>query len=177
MNDPKIYLPISIIVVLSIVHLSLSVPSFSLIIHFPRFLYLSALLAILTGIVIYYSFKNKFDFDNLYKLTASSVLFSFIVLLAGITLINQVYTTKTCETSSYKVVGYKGRYTSGLGVMEKDKIKANQWIMSIVKNDEIETFVLDKDISKDNRVTIDLELQFCKGLLGTEFLNLEQIPE
>ena len=87
------------------------------------------------------------------------------------------YTTKNCYSTSYKVVGYKGRYTSGLGVMEKEKIKANQWILSIVKDDEIETFVLDQDISTDNLVTKTMDLEFCKGLLGTEYLNLAQIPK
>jgi hypothetical protein len=177
MNDPKVYLPFSLLIVWSIVHLSLSVPSFSMILHFPRFLYLSAVLAILTGLVVYYSYKNRFDFDNLYKLTGSTVLFSFVICLAAITFINMKYTTKNCNTSSYKLVGYKGRYTSGLGKLEKDKIKANQWILSILKNDKIETFVLDKDISTDNLVTKTMELEFCKGLLGTEYLNLAQIPK
>ena len=177
MNDPKIYLPFSVLVVLSIVHLSLSVPAFSLTLHFPRFLYLSALLAIGTGVLVYYTFKNRFDFDNLYKLTASSVLFSFIIWLAAITFFNSHYATNYCETSSYKVVEYKGRYTSGLGKIDKKKVKANQWILSIVKDDKIERFVLNKDISRDNRVTIHLDLEFCKGLLGTEYLNLKQIPE
>ena len=176
MNDPKIYIPFSVLMVASIVHLSLSVPSFSLIIHFPRFLYISVLLAILTGVVVYYKFKNRFDFDNIYKLTGSTVLFSFVILLAGITYFNMQYTTKNCYSSSYELVGYIGRYTSGLGKMEKDKIKANQWILSIIKDDKIERFVLDKDISTDNRVTKTMELEFCKGLLGTEYLNLAQIP-
>lgn len=176
MNNPKIYLPLSFLVVVSLVHLSLSVPTFSLIIHFPRLLFFAAVLSILTGLTIYYSYKKQFDFDNLYKLTASSILFSFVVWLAVITYLNIHYTTKNCYTSSYQVVGYKGRYTSGLGRMEKDEIKANQWILTILKDDKIETFVLDKDISTDNRVTNEMDFQFCKGVLGTEFLNLKQLP-
>ena len=84
---------------------------------------------------------------------------------------------KTVIHHLMEVVGYVGRYASGLGKIDKKKIKANQWILTIRKNDKNERFVLDVDISTENRVTKTLDLEFCKGLLGTEYLNLRQIPE
>ncbi len=63
---------------------------------------------------------------------------------------------------------------SGYGKLEKGEIKANQWILTIVKDNEKKTFVLDKDIAEGKNVTKSIDLQFCKGLLGTEYLNLEQ---
>lgn len=175
MNKPIFYLPFSLLVVLSIVHLSISIPSFSLILNFTRFLWLSAFLALATAVFIYFKFKNKYDFDNLYKLTGSTVLFSFILWLALITFCSARYTTKNCNSSSYELISYTGRYTSGFGKVGKEKLKANQWIMAIIKEGKQERFVLNKDISDGETVTKRMELQFCKGLLGTEYLNLEQI--
>lgn len=175
MNKPIFYLPFSFLVVLSIVHISLSIPSFSMILNFTRFLWLSAFLALGTAVFIYFKLRNTFDFDNLYKLTGSTVLFSFMMWVALITFCNAHYTTKNCNSSSYELVSYKGRYTSGLGKVGKGKLKANQWILAIIKDGKQERFVLDKDISNGETVTKTMNLQFCKGLLGTEYLNLEQI--
>ena len=142
---------------------------------FPRLLYLSALLSILSGGIAYLTYKNVFDTDNLYKLTGSMVLFSFVIWLTIITIYNKKYTTNNCETASYELVGYKGRYTSGMGKLDKEEFKANQWILTIIKENRKETFVLNKDISHDNLVTKTMDLQFCKGILGIEYLNVEQI--
>lgn len=177
MNKPIIYVPFSFLVIVSLVHISLSIPSFSLIIHFPRFLICSVILGLITGAIVYSVYRTRFDFDNLYKITASSVLFSFILWLAFITFFNGWYTTKTCVTSSYEVTGYVGRYTSGLGVTKKEELKENQWILSIIKEGKKERFVFDEDISTDNRVTKTMDLEFCKGLLGTEMLKLPQMED
>lgn len=177
MNKPIVYLPFSLVVVLSIVYISLSIPSYSLMLKFPRLLYLSGILAILGAVFTYTSFKNKYDAENVYKLTGSALLFSFVVVLAIVTIVNKKFTTKNCSTASYEIVGYKGRYTSGMGKLDKEGLIANQWILTIFKNDVMKSFVLNKDISQDNSVTKTMDLQFCKGILGTEYLNLEQIPE
>ena len=116
------------------------------------------------------------DFDNLYVLTGSTVLFSFVIWFAFIAFCNKQYTTKNCNITSYEVVGYKGRMASGYGKLEKGEIRANQWILTIMKGGEKKTFVIDKDISSGKRVTNTMDLQFCRGLLGTEYLNLEQLP-
>lgn len=116
------------------------------------------------------------DFDNLYVLTGSTVLFSFVIWFALIAFSNKQYTTNNCNITSYEVVGYKGRMASGYGKLEKGEIKANQWILTINKEGKKKTFVLDKDISRGKRVTNRMDLQFCKGLLGTEYLNIEQLP-
>lgn len=176
MNKAIIYLPISFLILISILYISLSVPSFSLTIHFSRLIYLSIFLSILTASIVYFKFKNTYDFENIYTLTGSTLACSFVLWFALILLINSQYTTKRCNISSYKIVGYTGRYTSGLGNIEKKKLKANQWILTIIKEEKEERFVLDKDISSDNRVTKMMDLQFCKGILGTEYLHIEQIP-
>lgn len=177
MNKPSFYLPFSLIVVLSILYISLSVPSFSLMLHFVRLLYLAFALAVVTTIMIYFKFRNQLDFDNLYLLTGSTALFSFVVWFAFIALFNKMYTTNNCSRTSYEVVSYKGRMASGYGKLEKGKIKANQWILTIRKAGEEKTFVLNVNISTDNRVTKTMDLEFCKGFLGTEFLNIEQITK
>jgi len=175
MNKPYIYLPLSFLVILSIVYISLSVPSFSLILHFTRLLYPAGGLAILTALVIYFRFRQKMDGENLYMLTGSSLLFSFVMWFAFVAFCNWQSTTKNCEISSYEVISYKGRMASGYGKLEKGQIKANQWILTIRKAGEQKTFVIDKDISHGNRVTNSMDLQFCKGLLGTEYLNVKQL--
>lgn len=173
MNKAIIYLPFSFLVIISIAYLSLSVPSFSLTLNFTNLFYPAIALTIITTIWIYSKYKSKLDTENIYKLTASTVLFSFVIWFAFIVFCNRSYTTKKCEIASYKVVGYKGRMTSGYGKLKKGKIKANQWILTIVKNGKNETFVLNKDILSENPVTNRYELQFCKGLLNTEYLNIE----
>ena len=139
-----------------------------------RLIYLTIPLAIITGLIFYLKFKNSLDFDNLYVLVGSAVLFSFVIWFALITFCNREYTTKNCNLSSYEVIGYKGRMASGYGKLEKGEIRANQWILTIVKDDKKKTFVLDRDISNGKTVTNSIDLLFCKGLLGTEYLNLEQ---
>jgi len=175
MNKPIIYLPLSFSVILAIVYISLNVPSFSLLLHFTRLLYVSFGLTILTGVFVYFKYKSQLDFDNLYMLTGSTVLFSFVIWFALIALLNKNHATNNCEISSYELVSYKGRMASAYGKLEKEEIKANQWILTILKEGEAKTFVLNKDISDGERVTKTMDLQFCKGLLGTEFLNIEQI--
>jgi len=176
MNKPIVYLPISFLVILSILYISLSVPSFSLLLHFMRLIYLAIPLAIITGLIFYFKFKDRLDFDNLYVLVGSAVLFSFVIWFALITFCNRQYTTKNCNFTSYEVLSYKGRMASGYGKLEKGEIKANQWILTIMKDDKKKTFVLDKDITDGKTVTKSIDLLFCKGLLGTEYLNLEQYP-
>lgn len=177
MNEAKIYVPFSILFFSCIVYLSLSVPTFNLIIHFIRFIFLSAFLGILLAGLVYFLCKNRFDSENLFSLTVLSAPIGFIVILSLFIFINGYYTTNSCYSSSYEVVDYVGRYASGLGNIEKKKIEANQWILTIRKNDKNERFVLDIDISTEDRVTKTMDLEFCKGLLGTEYLNLRQIPE
>ena len=140
-----------------------------------RFIYVSIGLAIITTLSVFFYYKKKLDFENLYTMNGITLISSFVLWFALILFCNGQYTTKNCNLSSYEVVGYKGRYTSGLGNLEKGEIKANQWILTIIKYDKKETFVLDVDISSNNKVTKTMELQFCKGLLGTEYLNLEQM--
>jgi hypothetical protein len=65
---------------------------------------------------------------------------------------------------------------SGYGKLEKGQIKANQWVLTILKENEKKTFVLDRDIANGTDVTKSIDLQFCRGLLGTEYLNIEQLP-
>lgn len=177
MNKPIVYLPLSFSVILAIVYISLNVPSFSLLLHFTRLLYVSIGLTILTGIYVYLKYKDQMDFENLYMLTGSTVLFSFVIWFALIALFNKNHATKHCEISSYELVSYKGRMASAYGKLEKDKIKANQWVLTILKEGKEKTFVLNKDISDGERVTKTMDLEFCKGLLGTEYLNIEQIPK
>jgi len=174
MNKPIFYIPFSISVLLSILYISLSVPSYSLLLHFLRLVYVAVPLAIITGILFYLKFKGKMDFDNLYVLVGSSVLFSFIVWFALLSFFNAQYATNNCNYSSYQVLGYKGRMASGYGKLKKEEIKANQWVLTILKDDVQKTFVLDRDITGGSDVTNTMELQFCKGLLGTEYLNIEQ---
>jgi len=176
MNKAIIYLPISFLILISIIYISLCVPSFSMTLHFSRLIYLSIGLTILTSIFVYLKFKKSYDFENLYTLIGLTIACSFVLWLASIILINRQYTPKYCNISSYEIVGYTGRYTSGLGNIEKGKVKANQWILTIIKDEKRETFVLNKDISTNRRVTKSMDLQFCKGLLGTEYLRIEQIP-
>lgn len=176
MNKPILYLPISFLVVVSIIYISLSVPSFSLLLNFSRLLYLALILSVISGFLVYYKFKKDLDFDNLYVLTGSTVLFSFVIWFALIAFINRQYTTNNCNVASYTVVGYKGRMASGYGKLDKGEIRANQWILTIMKENEKRTFVLNRDISNGKRVTNTMDLQFCKGLLDTEYLNVEQFP-
>lgn len=173
MNKAYIYLPVSLIVILSIVYISLSVPSFSLLLHFMRLIYLAIPLSLFTGLFFYFKYRNEMNFDNLYVLVGSSVLFSFVIYFAGITYINRQYTTKNCKISSYEVVSYRGRMASGYGKLEKGEIKANQWVLTILKDEKKKTFVLDKDITHGVGVTNEMYLMFCKGLMGTEYLNVE----
>ncbi|MEM9548211.1 MAG: hypothetical protein AAGA77_19675 [Bacteroidota bacterium] len=174
MNKPIFYISISFVVILSIIYISLSVPSYSLLLHFMRLIYFALALTVITGIFFFTKFREKMDSDNLYVLVGSSILFSFVIWFAFISFLNAQYATKNCHFSSYEVIGYKGRMTSGYGKLEKGKIKANQWVLTIVKDDNKKTFVLDRDINEGRPVTNAMQLQFCKGLLGTEYLNIEQ---
>ncbi len=176
MNKPIIYLPISFLVILCILYISLSVPSFNLLLHFFRLIYLAIPLSLITAIIVYFRFKDNLDFDNLYVMTGSTVLFSFVTWFALIAFCNREYATKNCNIASYEVIGYKGRMVSGYGKLEKGEIKANQWILTIMIEGEKKFFVLDQDIFDGNQVTNTMDLRFCKGLLGTEYLNLEQLP-
>ena len=174
MNKAIVYIPVSFVVILSIIYISLSVPSYSLLLHFMRLVYVALPLTLLTGLIFFLKFRNKMDFDNLYVLVGSSVLFSFVIWFAFLSFLNAQYATKNCNFSSYQVVGYKGRMASGYGKLKKGKIEANQWVLTIVKDDDRKTFVLDRDVTEGKNVTNTMELQFCKGLLGTEYLNIEQ---
>ena len=175
MNKPYVYLPISFLVILAILQIAFSVSTFNLMLNFTHLLLVSLLLTAATGIIMYLKYKNTLDGENLYLLTGSTVLFSFVIWLAFISLIDKAYATKSCNFSSLEVVGYKGRLTSGYGKLKKEDLKANQWILTVLKDEEKETFVLDQDIFNGENVTKQVDLEFCKGLLGTEYLTLEQL--
>jgi len=174
MNKPIVYVPLSFVVILSILYISMSVQSYSLLLNFMNMIYVSIPLTILTGLVVYLKFKNKMDFENLYVLVGSVVLFSFVAWFALISYCNTLHATKNCNITSYELVSYKGRMASGYGKLEKGEIKANQWVLTIIKNEKRKSFVLNRDITNGENVTNYVELEFCRGLLGTEYLNIKQ---
>ena len=94
MNKPIVFIPLSFLVIFAIVYISISVPTFNLMLNFTHLLALSFLMTIGTGVFMYMRYKNQFDGENLYLLTGSSVLFSFVVWLALIAFIDQRYATK-----------------------------------------------------------------------------------
>ena len=175
MNKPYVYLPISFLVILAILQIAFSVSTFNLMLNFTHLLFVALLLTIVTSVIVYLAYRKQLDGENLYLLTGSTVLFSFVVWFAFVSLIDKSYATKSCNFSSLEVVGYKGRLTSGYGKLKKEDLKANQWILTVLKEEERETFVLDQDIFDGENVTKRVDLQFCKGLLGTEYLTLEQL--
>ena len=172
MNNKFIFLPISFLILLSIVLLALEVPSFGLLVGFKSLLLLSFAIAFVMSIMIYRRYNKDLDGQYRIALAGNSLLWSLVITFAFISIINRKYATNSCEISSYKVVAYQGRYTAGYGNIEKGKVKANQWIIKVLIEDEIEQFILEKDISYGKDVTRDTDLEFCKGIWGTKYLRI-----
>ena len=173
MNNKYIYLPISFAVLVSIVMLSLEIPSFGLMTGFLTLLSIAASLSLLISVFLYLAYRSKLDAESLYSLMGTSLICSFIFFLATTSIFNRTYATKNCEIASYNIVAYKGRYTSGYGNLKKEELKANQWILKAEINGQIEQFTLEKDISNEKPVTRTMELEFCKGIYSTKYLRVE----
>ena len=173
MNNKYIYLPISFLVLLSIVLLSLEVPSFGLMVGFVPLLITAISLSILLSITIFLKTRSMFDGESMYTLIGTSLICSFIFFLAMVSIFNRKYATNNCESASYNIIAYQGRHTSGYGNIKKGKLKANQWILKVEMNGQIEHFNLEKDISKGKPVTRTMELEFCKGIYSTKYLRVE----
>jgi len=117
-------------------------------------------------------YRDKLDGENLYTLTGSALLFTFLVIFAYSSMLNRRYATLSCQSASYKVVDYEGRYTSGYGIQKTKKKLANQWLLTIIKDDAPVTFVLSNNIYPDGIVTKRVELEFCRGMLQTSYLHI-----
>jgi hypothetical protein len=173
MNNKYIYLPISFMVLISIVLLSLEVPSFGLMVGFMPLLITAISLSILLSTAIFLKSKSKFDGESMYTLIGTSLICSFVFFFAFISIINRKYATYNCKSASYYIVAYQGRHTSGYGNIKKEKLKANQWILKVKINDQIEHFTLEKDITNGKPVTRTMELEFCNGIYNTKYLRVE----
>jgi len=171
-NSKLIYLPISIIVIISIVVITFEVPHYSLMHGFLMLAGISIFMASIVAALLYRNSRNKYDGESLYILTASSLLFGFVIFFALFSFVNRKYATFHCESSSYTVVDYKARYSSGYGKLDKDKIVANQWILTVLKGNKEARYSLRKNVFRDNIVTSEVDLEFCKGMLGTSYLNV-----
>ena len=173
MNNKLVYIPISFLALLSIVLLSLEFPNYGLLIGFVPLLITSIGLAGIFAGGIFIKYRSKMDGESIYALVGISMIFSFIFFLAVVSILNRKYATNNCDIASYNIVAFQGRYTSGYGNIEKGKIKANQWVLKVKIDGEIEQFVLEKDISIRNPVTRTMNLEFCQGIFGTKYLSLE----
>lgn len=173
MNSKWTYIPVSVLVLISIVSISLEVPQFGMMVGFWPLLILAGFATTILTIIIYKTYCKGLDQDNLFVLSGSSILFGLVVSFASITFLNRVYATNDCERSSYKVVAYSGRYSSGYGKLKKEDLKANQWLLGLEMNGETKIFNLSKNIFPNNTVTSPVELEFCKGILGTRYLKLD----
>lgn len=173
MNNKYIYLPISFAVLLSIVMLSLEIPSFGLMTGFVSLLVTAISLSVILSAFMYWKYRSKFDGESMYTLVGTCLICSFIFFLAIISNFNRKYATKNCKTASYSIAAYQGRYTSGYGNVKKEKLKANQWILKVKIDKQIEQFTLEKDICSGNSVTRTMELEFCSGIYATKYLRIE----
>ena len=173
MNNKFIFLPISFLILLCIVLLALEVPHFGRMVGFSKLLLLSFVLAIFMALLIYGKYHKGLDGQYRIALIGNALLWSLVVVFALSSILNRKYATNHCKTSSYKIVAYQGRYAAGYGKIEKGKVRANQWIMKVIVDDEVEQFVLKKDISIGENVTRDMPLEFCSGIMGTKYLKIK----
>lgn len=173
MNNKYIYLPISFLVLLSIVLLSLEVPSFGLMVGFVPLLITAISLSIILCIVIFLKTRSKFDGESMYTLIGTALVCSFIFFLAMVSIFNRKYAINNCESASYNIIAYQGRHTAGYGNIKKEKLKANQWVLKARMNGQVEHFTLETDIFKGKHVTRTMDLEFCKGIYNTKYLRAE----
>ena len=172
MKKNYIYIPIALLVLLSIVLLAFEIPIYGLMLGFKVLLYIALFSAFLIGVIIYHKYKDNLDGENLIATIGISALMTFVIVLAFISILNRKYATIDCEVASFEVEAYKGRYASGYGNLKKGEIKANQWILKVLVDGKIEQFILEKDISRNKDVTTSISLEFCKGISGTKYLRI-----
>jgi len=139
---------------------------------FKILLFISSVSAFIVGAFMYQKYKKVLQSEYLMATTGASFLISFVVVLAILSILNRKYATIECEVASYKVESYKGRYAAGYGNLKKGEIKANQWILKVIVDGQIEQFILEKDISRTKAVTTSVSLEFCKGIYGTKYLKI-----
>lgn len=167
-----IYIPLSFLILSSIPVLTFEIPHYSNMDGFWTLATLAAASAVGSAFYFYKRYRDRLDGENLYTLTGSAVLFTFLVVFAYSSLINRKYATMSCETASYKVVDYEGRYTSGYQMKKTKKNIANQWLLTILKDGAPSTFVLTQNIFPNGEVTKEVQLEFCRGMLHTAYLQL-----
>lgn len=172
MNNKYVYIPISFLVLLSIVLVSLEIPNFGLMLGFKVLFFIAFISSLLVGVLMYLRYHKYLQGEYLIATIGASILMSFVVILAIISILNRKYATIDCEVASYKVVSYKGRYAAGYGNLKKGEIKANQWILKVSIDGLVEQFILEKDISRTKAVTTSVPLEFCKGIYGTKYLKI-----
>ncbi len=172
MNKNYIYIPISLLMLLSIVLLALEIPLYGLMLGFKVILFIALLSALIAGLVMYRKYKDNLDGEYLIATIGISALISFVISLAFVSVLNRKYATSNCKVESFNVVAYEGRYAAGYGNLQKGEIKANQWILKVLMDGEIEQFILEKDISRTNSVTTSVSLEFCMGMYGTKYLRI-----
>lgn len=172
MNNKYIFLPVSFLILTSIVLLALEIPSFNLMVGSMSLFILALSVSLIITTLLFRKYHEGLDGQNRVSLIGNAILWSLIIVFPFVSIINRKYAADDCETASYKVVAYQGRYTAGYGNIEKDKIKANQWILKVLIDEEIEQFILEKDISLGNDVTRTMDLEFCNGIWGTKYLRI-----
>ena len=170
MNKPLYYLSYSALVILSVVVISLEVKYLGMTTSAMPLLISALFCTIVSSLIIYQLFKNDFDTDNLYKMVASSILFNFLIFFATLSFFHRKYASNNCNLASYEVVQYQKRFGTTIGIQDKEKIKPNQWLITVRKNNKDYTFVLNHDISSEF-VTNTVEFEFCKGVFDIEYLN------
>lgn len=169
MNKSYFYIPFSFLVVVSIVLIALEMKFFKTMTGLSGIMKLAIGLALLTSLVVFLLSRKKLDFENLYVLIGSSLLFTFVIYLGLGSFLNRAYASNHCESASYEVLGYTPRFVSGAGVKKGEKIKANQWWLYIDSNGKQVQLVLEEDIFEGAKKSEFVELNVCKGFLGTRY--------
>lgn len=164
------FIPVSALVVASILIISIEIPHFSKMIGFEDLLYLSILLTLGIVMILYITWWGRYIGEDKWVAGGSSVLFTFVIIIGILSLCNRNLSKHNCSTQQYQVINYEPRYSSAYGLTEKEKISPNQWVITINKDNSLVTFTLEKDIMEGD-VTNTVNLEFCKGILTTNYLK------
>jgi len=170
MNRAPIYITISFLVVLAVLAITFEVPHYSSMVGFSTLLWCSLVVTVCLVAVFAWLWFGKFRGEDLYVAAGSTLLFTFVVVFGLLSWSNRFLSHQRCDTASYQLLSYEARHSSGYGITESQALQPNHWLVTIIYEGEAKTFTIRQPI-EEGGVTNPIKLEFCKGLLGTAYLQ------
>lgn len=170
MNSKLIYLPVSLLVLVAIGLITMEVPHYSIMIGFRTLIGTSLVTSLMLSGFVYWRWMGQLRGEDKYVAVGSTVLFSFVIVLGLFSNLNRWMAYQNCESKTVQLLHYEPRYSSAYGKLKGTKIEPNQFIITILDGAVSRTFTLRQAVSFDD-VTNTINLEFCKGVLGTRYIK------